>query len=100
MCFLSVEKSCSPYSSKWFGSHAVSKGRGYWQLRVQVNQPSRRSDCEIVSSSVPCRCRYNTRYLKRFTSFSNAVRTCKEDVFFLNFIYEVPIDMHKYTYVY
>ena len=40
MCFLSVEKSCSPYSSKWFGSHAVSNGQGYRQLRVSVNQPS------------------------------------------------------------
>src|SRR4029434_7675754 len=40
-----------------------------------------RSDCETVSSSVPCRCRYDTRYVKRFTSFSNAVRTCKEEVF-------------------
>src|SRR4029434_11317398 len=39
-CFLSVEKSCSPYSSKWFGSHAVSNGQGYRQLRVSVNQPS------------------------------------------------------------
>lgn len=27
--FLSVEKSCSPYSSKWVGSHAVSNGQGY-----------------------------------------------------------------------
>src|SRR4029434_5896798 len=86
MCFLSVEKSCSTYSSKWFGSHAVSNGRGYRQLRVLVNQPSPvaciRSDCETVSSSVPCRCRYDTRYVKRFTSFSNAVRTCQEEVFF------------------
>src|SRR4029434_10971093 len=54
-----------------------------------------RSDCQTVSSSVPCRCRYDTRYVKRFTSFSNAVRTCKEEVFFLNSIYEVPIDMNK-----
>src|SRR4029434_868901 len=43
---LSVEKSLSPYSSKWFGSHAVSNGRGYQQLRVSVNQPSTRSDCK------------------------------------------------------
>lgn len=40
MCFLSVEKSCFPYSSKWVGSHAVSNGQGYRQLRVSVNQPS------------------------------------------------------------
>src|SRR4029434_11248270 len=38
-----------------------------------------RSDCQTVSYSVPCRCRYDTRYVKRFTSFSNAVRTCKEE---------------------
>jgi len=37
MCFLSVEKSWSPYSSKWFVSHAVSNGRGYRQLRVSVD---------------------------------------------------------------
>src|SRR4029434_5718656 len=65
-----------PYSSKWFGSHAVSNGRGYRQLHVSVNQPSTRSDCEIVSSSLPCHCRYDTRCVKRFTSFSNAVKIC------------------------
>src|SRR4029434_892741 len=81
MCFLSVEKSCSAYSSNWFGSHAVSNGQGYRQLRVSVNQPSStRSDCQTVSYSVPCRCRYDTRYVKRFTSVLSAVRTCKEEV--------------------
>src|SRR4029434_10213739 len=75
MCFLSVEKSCSPYSSKWFGSHALSNGPGYRQ------PSSTRSDCQTVSSSVPCCCRYDTRYVKRCTSLSNAVITCKEDVF-------------------
>src|SRR4029434_20496 len=35
-----VEKSCSPYSSKWVGSHAVSNDHGYRQLRVSVNQLS------------------------------------------------------------
>ena len=59
MCFLSVEKSCSPYSSKWVGSHAVSNGQGYRQLRVSVNQPSslhgqivRLSDCFPVAAAM------------------------------------------------
>ena len=26
-----------PYSSKWFGSHAISNGRGYRQLPVSVS---------------------------------------------------------------
>src|SRR4029434_7942516 len=84
MCFLSVEKSCSPYSSKWFGSHAVSNGQGYRQLRVSVNQPSSLHG-QIVRLFPPLSpvTAAMIRYVKRFTSFSNAVRTCKEEVFFL-----------------